>query len=312
LVASTFAIGGYLLVSGPSTEAADHADSPAVAASESSDLADLYAFTNNMGTKTNLIMTFGRGASPTETFDTNVDYVFHLSTSNGQGGTSVDSTVTCNFAAGSPQQVTCTLEDGSTTTATASGDVDTDVCSEPGGGACDGDLRVYAGVFDDPFFFNAGGFSETVSTVVGVAGTLEFSEEGCPELDGDTAAALVDCLGTACDQFGGNSALASDTFAGGNVQAIALQLKNTSFNGGGSFLDFWGATVVGSAQVDRAGRPAISTALVGTFGGDSAAVGNLKDAYNADSDRSAWDYESDIKTSLGILDALNSTANSEQ
>lgn len=61
------------------------------------------------------------------------------------------------------------------------------------------------------------------------------------------------------------------------------------------------------AQIDRMGRPAISTALIGTFNGDATARNALKDAYNADTTPSTWGatWSDDIRTSLGILDSLD-------
>ncbi|MFT7578406.1 MAG: hypothetical protein ACI9MR_000064 [Myxococcota bacterium] len=59
-------------------------------------------------------------------------------------------------------------------------------------------------------------------------------------------------------------------------------------------------------QIDRTGRPAISTALVGTFatGDDKTAAKNV---YNAATDVSTWDatFAGQIEGALGIYDALD-------
>lgn len=59
------------------------------------------------------------------------------------------------------------------------------------------------------------------------------------------------------------------------------------------------------AQIDRAGRPAISTALVETFNGDSAAKGVARDAYNAAAESDWASFSSVFTPSLAILDALD-------
>lgn len=62
------------------------------------------------------------------------------------------------------------------------------------------------------------------------------------------------------------------------------------------------------AQIDRNGRPGVTSALVGTFTEvDSAARGALKDAYNADADPSGWiaDYQATIHSQLAVLDGLD-------
>ena len=64
---------------------------------------------------------------------------------------------------------------------------------------------------------------------------------------------------------------------------------------------------VGAVQIDRAGRPAISTALQETFNGDMVARGAAKDAYNADADPSMWgdSYTPGFMGSMAILDSLD-------
>lgn len=59
------------------------------------------------------------------------------------------------------------------------------------------------------------------------------------------------------------------------------------------------------AQIDRAGRAAISTATVGTFMGDEEAKGMLKNEYNAAGPEGWADFTENIRGSLAILDALD-------
>jgi hypothetical protein len=64
-------------------------------------------------------------------------------------------------------------------------------------------------------------------------------------------------------------------------------------------------------QLDRAGRPAISTALIATFEADDTA-GPKKDAYNADGDPAGWsDHAAEIQEQLAIYDGLDRTCGNQ-
>lgn len=63
-------------------------------------------------------------------------------------------------------------------------------------------------------------------------------------------------------------------------------------------------------QVDRMGRPAVTSALVGTFLPTEDAD-PLKDAYNAASPDTWSDYVSDIMPSLAIIDALDTNCGNQ-
>lgn len=65
------------------------------------------------------------------------------------------------------------------------------------------------------------------------------------------------------------------------------------------------------AQIDRVGRPAIGTALMETFNGDSTSKGAGKDAYNA-AGPAAWPtFASDFEGSLAILDSLDTVCGNQ-
>lgn len=61
------------------------------------------------------------------------------------------------------------------------------------------------------------------------------------------------------------------------------------------------------AQIDRVGRPAISTALVGTFLSDDDEKATRKNEYNADDAPSTWaaTWTPVIEGALGVLDSLD-------
>jgi hypothetical protein len=60
-------------------------------------------------------------------------------------------------------------------------------------------------------------------------------------------------------------------------------------------------------QIERMGRPAINTALNGTFDPSSDSGGQKKDGYNQDDDKANWSatYTDEFRVQLGILDALD-------
>jgi hypothetical protein len=70
------------------------------------------------------------------------------------------------------------------------------------------------------------------------------------------------------------------------------------------------APTIGTTQIDRMGRPAISTALVKSFNDEtptSTAGDAAKDAYNADKSVATWPttYAPELATNLAILDLLD-------
>lgn len=84
-------------------------------------------------------------------------------------------------------------------------------------------IRVFAGMADDPFFFDLPGFLN-----------LDFC---------------------ATDP-------APDTFAGTNVTVLVLEVPNSVLTGDGTGIGVWAETWRGDEQVDRMGRPAINTVFI--------------------------------------------------
>ena len=157
-----------------------------------------------------------------------VQYVIYTESTSafGMAGTKVD--VICTFDA--DQKISCWVGDKEYVTGSAA--VTDGIKSESG------KLKVYAGLRDDPFFFNLEGFNDTVTTVKGAAAQLSFDAAGCPTVDGNTSAALVGMLkGTAL-----GTGPAKDFFAGKNVLSIVLAVDKSLLNGGGAFLNVWAST----------------------------------------------------------------------
>lgn len=139
-----------LLAVGNSAYAADHLDAPAVVNDPASDINDVYTFINpNDSGELILVMTVNPIANDATRFSDAVQYEFQISND--------DSTrqISCSFSRPDDmflnQNVTCTAPGDRT----VSGALNTVNQS--------GDLRVFAGLRDDPFFFDLAAFNTTVA-----------------------------------------------------------------------------------------------------------------------------------------------------
>ena len=93
-------------------------------------------------------------------------------------------------------------------------------------------VRAYAGMRDDPFFFDLDGFINILSQEPGKS-------------------------------FLGCNSPRTDKFAGTNVSSIVIELKPSLLTRqGNSNIGVWATTNKGSAQIDRMGRPAIATVFI--------------------------------------------------
>ena len=92
-------------------------------------------------------------------------------------------------------------------------------------------VRAFAGMRDDPFFFDLPGFLNILSSKPG-------------------------------ESFIGCSTARKDAFAGTNVSSIVLELPTSRVTGQTSKIGVWATTVRGGKQIDRMGRPAIGTVFI--------------------------------------------------
>lgn len=221
-------LGGALLAVGlaSSAFAADHLDSPAASAEPTADITDLYAWMSSDADKLNLVLNVAPDAGDAMTFPTSTVYAFHVNSSAGYGMAQTETLVRCQFYA--ENAIECWAGDEYVV-----GDP-----SDPAGiTSTSGALRVFAGLRNDPFYFEFVGFSETVAAVRAAAGGLTFDDDGCPALEEATASALVGQL-----QSGMSGAPASDTFAGQNVLSLVVQIDDEVVTGGGDVLGIWAST----------------------------------------------------------------------
>jgi hypothetical protein len=145
-------------------------------------------------------------------------------------------------------------------------------------------IRAFAGMRDDPFFFDLQGFLNILS-----------SEPG--------------------KSFLGCSGNRPDAFAGSNVSSIVLDLKSSLLTRrGSSKIGVWATTNEGAAQIDRMGRPAIATVFIPN--NPFEPVGSepsLKNTYNhtAPSEDRAQ-FRGEIVDTLTLLYSLNDAAGDDK
>jgi hypothetical protein len=190
--------------------ASDHADAPNNNRDRATDLADEYMFVDpNDSTRVVMIMTFNGFIVPGENtnlfvFDENARYVFEV---ENTGDAVPDRFYRVTFgpksSASGAQTATIELPDGRTFTApvTPSNHIDETapapvITEDPATG-----VRFFAGISDDPFFFDIPAFGRFIASVrAGAPSTASFSR-------------------------------GRDTFAGYNIQTIALSIPASQLRG---------------------------------------------------------------------------------
>jgi len=217
----------FALATGGSAFAADHLDSPSTQADPAADINDLFAWTSADGTKLNLVMTVFPVATAGASFSDSVQYVFHTTSNATFGGSASPVDIICQFD--SNEQIACWVGNADYATGDAS--------ATAGVESVNGDFRVFAGLRDDPFYFNLEGFQSVVSTVTTVAASLSFDPAGCPALDAATATGLATRLA-----MGPDDSSAQDFFAPLNTLSIVLEVDLDLLTAGGPLVSVWGST----------------------------------------------------------------------
>jgi hypothetical protein len=224
-------IGACILTTGAAIgltlHAADHRDGPAATADPAADITDVYAWMSTDKTKVDLVMDVYPNAPAGAMFSDQTLYVFHLNSAGTFGGTATETKIICGFD--TAQKITCWVGSGEMVTGDAS--------ATAGITSASAKTKVFAGLRDDPFFFNLTGFKATAAAVASAASSLTFDASGCPALDTATATALVAQL-----SHGAAGAAAASDFAGQNVQSIVIEVDTALVTPGGKFLGVWGST----------------------------------------------------------------------
>lgn len=221
------AVVAVALLSQP-TRSADHADGPAASADPAADITDVFAWMSSDAQTVFLVMDLVRNATGASRFSDSVQYVFHT-TSRASFGAAPASEVTIICTFDRAQAIQCWAGDEEYVTGDAS--------NVTGIATASGRMRVFAGLRNDPFFFNLAGFRETARIVAGAAPTLQFDPAGCPALDAPTSTALVNQLQRAP---GGGPAV--DNFARFNVLALVVTVDKAIVTKNGPIVSVWGST----------------------------------------------------------------------
>jgi len=215
--------------------AADHLDGPAVKADASEDITDLFAFED--GADTVLILNVNPSATTSTMFSNTLQYVFHTTSQAKYGATATPLNIIATFDA--TQKISLWVGTTDYVTGTAS--------ATTGLTSASGNVKVFAGLVDDPFFFNLGGFHDAEADVEAATG-LTTNAAGCPALNAATSAALIADI----THNGHGTTAPVDYFApvtggySGNVLSIVVSIKTSLLTSGGPILGVWGSTNTGS------------------------------------------------------------------
>jgi hypothetical protein len=237
-----FAVAAAALWALSPASGADHRDSPAAEANAALDITDVYAF-RSPANNDNLVVGFGVNGltAPADNanarFNADATYTLHV---DNNGDLADDATVNVDFDGSTPQKFTITgLGNAINGTVTPAGQAPNVVSA--------GGISAFAGLRDDPFFFDLVGFKSFVAGPYVPAAGLRTADAGAP----------------------------ADTFAGTNVSYVVIELPVTATTGVSSsnmgVIKAWVSTSTGGSQLDRMAIPAINTALIPS---------GMKDAFN--------------------------------
>jgi hypothetical protein len=279
--------------------AADHRDAPGLTppgGDVRADINDVYAFQASNPNRTAIVVTvngltaantpvyFGRGVPG---INANKRILYYINVDN-DGDAIADVVYRLRF--GKPRngvqkfelmrgnRVLIPLSNGRTTRFNASPQ------SSSGGGA-----RVFAGVSEDPFFFDLPGF-------INIAKGLDAL--GLDSDPTNNAESFIGCTGSR-----------TDFFAGLNVSSIVLEVPDSQLTAGGTgnTVGIWATTTIGGQQVDRMGRPAVATVFIpnNPIPPDNAGS-SMKSAFNTaqpQNDQAA--FRTEVVNTLTTLFSLN-------
>ena len=199
-------VAAVALAASAAVMSADHAESPGADADPAADLADVFIFPSpQTAGRTVAAITFGGRSAPRSRIDgsfycdPNVLYILNIDRANSAGefDSLPDVQVFARLGLGAGNECGVQLENVPGAGGTFSGATET-VFTSPTG------LQAFAGLRNDPFFFDAEGYAALVAS---------FANAG---QSGDVAGAF---------RLGSNTPR-RDSFAGRNVSAIVFEMDN--------------------------------------------------------------------------------------
>lgn len=177
--------------------AADHLDAPKTQANQAADITDLYAWHTDQGKVVVAVNFAGLGEAGAEPkYNSTIVYGVHID-NDGDNKADIDTWV--RFGQNSQGEWGVQVTDLPGGDPVITGPVGTTIDTKLG-------LRVYAGLRDDPFFFDLDGFQKTLMT-----GTVSFNKD-------------------------------NDTFAKTNVSSIILEMSTDAVKGAGNSFTVWAST----------------------------------------------------------------------
>lgn len=204
--------------------ASDHGDSPSALADPAADIGDMYSWMD--GGRFVMVMNIFPGAPAGAKFSDQVQYWFHTQSGQTLGDAASTLDAVCTFDIS--QNIQCWAGDEY---------VSGDASNTKGLKSESGKLKVFAGLRDDPFFFNIDGFSDSIKLISEFLGMQNPDAAGCPSVDQATSGITLSKL-----TKDGMNGPAKDGFAGKNVLSIVLSLDKSMVNTGGPMVSVWGAT----------------------------------------------------------------------
>lgn len=189
--------------------AADHLDSPSVGLDPAADINDVYAFVNpNDSNEVILALTVTPLADTNSVFSDSVNYNFLITNDAGD-----DITISCGRINGSAQTLQCDSDNG----LSAGGFLNTINTN--------GDIRMFAGLRDDPFFFDLAAFNATVDQL-----SAQFTNPGTNFFLGLDTLSIV--LGIRSDRLTNNG-------ANPTLQVSAATVRDNIFDVANAFTGFY-------------------------------------------------------------------------
>lgn len=226
------AVGVAVVSLAPRARSSDHQDGPQARLDPAADIADVFAWMSSDGAKAYLVMDvfpFAPATAGAAKFSTTAQYVFHTQSRPSLTAPAASSTdVICTFDAA--QAISCWVG--------AADYVSGDASATQGIASASGKVRVFAGLRNDPAFWNKKGFTAFGAYVHGNFGAIAVDPAGCRALSTTQSTTMVNLLKS--DGQGGPPA---DAFAKTNVLSIVLAVdKALLTTPGAAVLGVWAST----------------------------------------------------------------------
>lgn len=285
-------------------KAADHAEAPLVASDPQADIADVYAFLDpNDNSKVILAMDVEGFVVPAELlnlggFSSEVTYRFEIeNTGDAKPDKTLDVTFDEQFSRRAPQIAHIKLPDGRTfdgrTTVQSQrgniGDVSTanafNITNEPNSG-----VSFFAGLTDDPFFFDIIGFNRYVIKLVDRNETAKTDLKRGRDSFAGFNSHMIALSVPASLLKGTNGSIVG-------INGVTLRHKDVTYKPGGGTIAHSNAMV----QIDRMATPVINTVLILAL--------QRKNEFNATPVERSGDFDPDIILTFRFIRTSDQAAN---